>query len=314
MNRRVPQIAIILLNWNNTDETLACLDSLEKGTVTDYHIFLVDNGSRQEERQKLLSAIQKRPQITPVLLSENTGFAAGNNTALKLAVLEPFDYFLLLNNDTVVAENFLEALLNCAKEHPQAGGFGAKIFYFDEPKRLWYAGGEVEPWKGRVTQFGFRQLDSGQFDEPRPVSFVTGCALFLPRRTLEKVGYLEEQFFSYFEDVDYSIRIRESGAELWYCPEARLWHKVGAGSQTRAYTPYYLYYQTRNRFWAFSRGRGLGFRLYFFLLNFGFYFLGRLGTILISDSEDKVLKLKAVFWGFVHAVFGRRGRDPRWEA
>ncbi len=314
MSQPFPKIATILLNWNNTDETLACLESLKKGTVKSYHVFLVDNGSREEERKKLLLAIQKRPEVRPIFLSDNTGFAAGNNTALKLAISEPFDYFLLLNNDTIVAENFLEAFLKCAREHPQAGGFGAKIFYFDEPQRLWYAGGEVEPLKGRVVQFGFRQIDSGRFDQARPIGFVTGCALFLPRKTLETVGYLEEKFFSYFEDVEYSLRIRESGAELWYCPEARLWHKVGAGSKTSAYTPYYLYYQTRNRLRAFSRGRGAGFKVYFFFLNFCLYFLGRLGTIIFSGSEDKKMKLKAVFLGFFHGLLNRLGRDPRWEA
>jgi len=314
VNANSPKIAVILLNWNNTDDTRACLDSLEKGSYKAYHVFLLDNGSRRNEKQKLKKIIQNRPNITPIFLSENKGFAAGNNIALKTAVSEPFDYFLLLNNDTVVSEDFLEALVRCARQHPEAGGFGVKIFYFDAPDRLWYAGGKVEPLGARVRQFGFRQVDSGQWDRPQPVSFVTGCAFFIPRHTVETVGYLDETFFSYFEDVDYSLRIQQNGRQLWYCPEAKLWHKVGAGAETRAYSPYYLYYQTRNRLWAFARGRSVGVKIYLWGLNFSLYFLGRLGYLVFSFSENKGAKMKAVFWGFFHSLTHRTGRNARWEA
>jgi GT2 family glycosyltransferase len=163
------------------------------------------------------------------------------------------------------------------------------------------------------VQFGFRQVDRGQFDEARSVSFVTGCALLLPRRTLERVGYLDERFFSYFEDVDFSIRIEREVGKLWYCPAAKLWHKVGAGANTRAYTPYYLYYQTRNRLWVFGRGRNFFLKARFFLLNFVLYFLGRLGYILVSKSENKGLQVQAVVLGFFHSLVGKRGRNIRWE-
>jgi len=306
-------LAIILLNWNNTADTLACLDSLYSGTYKEFHVFVVDNGSRQSDKKKLITGLKKYRNITSIYLANNSGFAAGNNVALKLAILEKYAYYLLLNNDTVVAEDFLEEIVACASRHPDAGGFGAKIFYFDPPDVLWYAGGHVRPILARVTQDGFRKTDDVRWSQERQISFITGCAFLIPHKTLEKIGYLNEMFFSYFEDVEYSLRLRKNGYSLWYCPRAKLWHKVGAGTHTRAYTPYYLYYQTRNRWKAFSSGRNVFFRGYLFVLNFFLYFLGRIAYILSSQSKAKKSQLKAVWLGFFHSLIGKMGRNPQWE-
>ena len=308
-----PKIAIILLNWNNTADTLACLDSLFNGIYKNFHVFVVDNGSRENEKKKLIAGLKNFAKITPIYLSDNSGFAAGNNVALKLAILEKYDYYLLLNNDTVVAEDFLEEIVACANRHPGAGGFGAKIFYSDPSDVLWYAGGEVQPLLARVTQDGFRKTDDVRWSRERQISFITGCAFLISHKALQEVGYLKEEFFSYFEDVEYSIRLKRNGYSLWYCPRAKLWHKVGAGAQTRAYTPYYLYYQTRNRWKAFSSGRSVFFKVYLFGLNFFLYFLGRIAYILKLKSKNKRRQLKAVWLGFSHSLIGKTGRERRWE-
>ncbi|NOY78593.1 MAG: glycosyltransferase family 2 protein [Calditrichaeota bacterium] len=312
--KHAPKIAIILLNWNNTADTLACLDSIYAGTYTDFHVFVVDNGSRQAEKQKLIAGLKSYRKITPVYLANNSGFAAGNNVALKLAILKKYDYYLLLNNDTVVAKDFLDEILTCASRHPDAGGFGARIYYFDPPDVLWYAGGTVQPMLARVTQEGFRQKeDETRWSCEKQISFITGCAFLIAHKALEDIGYLEEDFFSYFEDVEYSLRLQKNGYSLWYCPKAKVWHKVGAGQHTRAYTPYYLYYQTRNRWKAFSSGRNVFFKGYLFGLNFFLYFLGRIAYILSIQSENKKRQLKAVWLGFFHSLIGKMGRAPQWE-
>ncbi|HDL78103.1 MAG TPA: glycosyltransferase family 2 protein [Bacteroidetes bacterium] len=312
INRR-PKTAVVLLNWNSTNDTLACVDSLLKGTYGRFHIYLVENGSREDEKRKLIQEIQKREKVTPIYLSENSGFAAGNNVALKLAILEKYDFYLLLNNDTVAAEDFLEKFIACAQNHPDGGAFGAKIFYYDPADVLWYAGGDVRPLKASVVQHGFREKDSEKWSREREISFVTGCAFLIPHKTLEKVGYLDDTFFSYFEDVEYSIRIKKMGYSLRYCPEARVWHKVGAGAQSFTYTPYYLYYQTRNRWRAFASQRSIFFKGYLFILNFFLYFLGRIVYILTSKSENKRKQLKAVLLGYVHGLIGKKGRERQWE-
>jgi len=311
--KALPKIAIILLNWNNTADTLGCLDSLFNRTYKNFHVFVVDNGSQETEKKKLIAGLKDYGKITPIYLSDNSGFAAGNNAALKLAILEKYDYYLLLNNDTLVAEDFLERLLACANRHPDGGAFGAKIFYSHPPNLLWYAGGEVQSLLARVTQNGFRRKDAPLWSGEKEISFITGCAFLISHKALQKNGYLREEFFSYFEDVEYSIRLKRKGYSLWYCPHAKLWHKVGAGAQTRAYTPYYLYYQTRNRRKAFSSGRSVFFKGYLFALDFFLYFLGRMVYILTSRSKNKRRQLKAVWLGFFHSLVGKMGRERQWE-
>ena len=132
---------------------------------------------------------------------------------------------------------------------------------------------------------------------------------------IKTVGFLEETLFSYFEDLDYSIRLNKAGYKIQYCPEAVLWHKVGAGTKSETYSPFYLYYQTRNRVFVFRKYRGWFYQIYMHIINFFVYFLLRILMIFLkTPMGERRIQIKAVFHGYMDSWKNKLGQDKRWEA
>lgn len=222
-----PSVYIIVLNWNGKEDTLACLQSLERVGYSTYSVVLVDNASSDGTVESVGDLF---PSVTTIRNSENLRFAGGNNVGIEYAMRMNADYILLLNNDTVVDQNFLDELVNAAESDSQIGIAGAKIFYYDEPDRIWYAGGRIEYWKGWISHIGIRERDAGQHDTPRDVGYITGCCMLVKRTVIEKIGKLDESFFIYGEDADWSIRAARAGFRLRYVPSSKVWHKVSSSS------------------------------------------------------------------------------------
>lgn len=223
----LPRVAIIVLNWNRRDDTLACLDSLTKLTYRIYRIILVDNGSTDDS----VNAVRTRfPLVQIIETGANLRFAGGNNVALKEVLRDGDDYALLLNNDTTVEPDFLSHMVESAREDDLIGLVSPKILYFQRPDVIWFAGGVLKPVWGCVRHFGLRQLDDGRFDQRLQVSFLTGCCLLIRRQVLQEVGLLDEGFYLYSEDADYCLRAAKAGFKLIYEPKARVYHKVSSST------------------------------------------------------------------------------------
>ncbi len=190
-------------------------------------IIVVDNCSDEDIAGRLNEEYR---QVHVLALNKPVGFAAGNNLGLRRARELGAKYHCLLNNDTVVDEAFILALVSAAREHPRAAMLGAKIYYHAQPNRIWYAGGIVDMNLGRIKHRGIREYDKGQYERLERTGYVTGCCLFLPDWTLERVGYLDEGFHAYGEDTDWCIRAANKGFELLYVPSAIIWHKVSSSS------------------------------------------------------------------------------------
>src|SRR5689334_14605179 len=141
-----PSIAIIVLNWNGRDLTLDCLRSLEGVTTPNLCTILVDNASSDGS----VEAVRRRyhDRVTIIQNADNLGFAAGNNVGIKKALDDGADYILLLNNDTVVAEDFVDHLVKPMLATPEIGITAPKIYYAEPEKQIWFAGGEISLWRG----------------------------------------------------------------------------------------------------------------------------------------------------------------------
>ncbi|MDI6896786.1 glycosyltransferase family 2 protein, partial [Methanocella conradii] len=185
------------------------------------------------------------PNVTLVENGKNLGFAAGNNVGIRLALKGAYDYVLLLNNDTVVDPCFLRAMVATADADPAIGIVGPKIYYYDDPKRIWFAGGHVNHWLGETSHVGQNELDDGRYDVIKDTDFITGCALLIKRKALEEIGLLDERMGFYFEDNDLCARARKRGYRIVYVPEAKIWHKVA--SSAGKVNDLQLFYFTRNR-------------------------------------------------------------------
>lgn len=235
-----PLVSIVTLNWNQAAVTCDLLDSLKGVTYPRVEAIVVDNGSEARD-VALLAAYD--PHMHLVRSPTNLGFTGGNNLGMRQARGE---YVLLLNNDTEVEPDFLEPLVAAMEADPGLGACSPKIRYYHEPERIQYAGGTaVDPLRGQARWIGSGEIDRGQHDISGPTEMGHGAALLIRRRVLEEVGLLGEDYFIYYEELDFGTRLRRAGWRAHYVAESTVWHKesvtVGKAS------PLKTYYQTRNR-------------------------------------------------------------------
>jgi GT2 family glycosyltransferase len=237
----LPRLAVILLNWNQPEFTLACLKSLEKLDYPAYDVVVLDNGSHDGS----VAAIRNEyPHLTLIENGSNLGFAAGCNVGIWHALDHGADYVLLLNTDTEVAPDLLQRLVEAGESDPLIGALGAKIYYYDHHNVIWSAGGTVDKY-GRARHLCESQVDDGAECDIRDVDYVTGCAILVKRNVIKTVGAMDERFFTYFEETEWCARIRKAGFRVVYVPQARLWHKIQMAA--RASSRRYWYMMTRNR-------------------------------------------------------------------
>ncbi len=242
----MPNVGIVISNYNGWQDTVQCLESLQKQTYRDFEIILLDDASTNDSVQQLQKHLTENTVFLPQ--EANSGFAAVNNVGMRRALADGCDWVLLLNNDTVVAPDFLETLL---RETPAGAVSCPKMLFLDPPDEIWFAGGELDRATGKVKHLGGHEKDGPAFAEKKQVSFITFCCVLLPRQVVEEVGFLDETLFMYCEDVDYCIRLADAGVPLWLLPDARIWHKAG-GSAGGMLSVYYI---TRNTLYLTCKGK-----------------------------------------------------------
>ncbi|MBI3243382.1 MAG: glycosyltransferase family 2 protein [Chloroflexi bacterium] len=258
-----PRVAIIILNWNGLKDTLACLESLTRLDYPSFELAVVDNGSTDDSVARIGAA---HPAVVLIEIGENLGYVGGNNAGLKHAQTIAADYALLLNNDTEVDPGFLKALVDVAESDPKVGIVGPMIYYYDQPDVIWSAGGAIDWSKGLTWMMGLNEREQGQFGtQPRPVSFVTGCALLIKMPIVEQVGLLDDRFFAYYEETEWCVRVTRAGYKILHVPSAKLWHKISPVA--RAASPTVHYYMTRNRL-LFLKSARAGWRAWLHTLVF----------------------------------------------
>lgn len=247
------KVAIIIVNYNGWKDTIECLRSLEDITYNCFEVFVVDNASTDKSCEGLRKEISKVSiSVTLIEEAENKGFSAGNNIGIRYAITKGFDYFLMLNNDTLVEKNFLDKLLDSFKLDNVGAAIG-QIYYASDKRKIWYAGGGLNEKIMKPSHFRFNQIETIHISEKKIVTFATGCCICCSREVLEKIGLWNEVFFLYEEDVELSLRIINAGFRIIYNSDAIIYHKVNASTGT--ITGNAEYYQIRNRLWLIKEYR-----------------------------------------------------------
>ena len=225
----LPKIGIVILNWNNWQETIACISQIHDLEYPQelLEVYIVDNGSTDDSVQEL-SCIQ---EVFFIPLERNLGFAAGNNVGMKAAFESNCQYLLLLNNDTILENDFLKNLTSGFNGFPEPGIISPKIYYANPNNLIWFAGGIFNKPRILGTMRGIDQTDNGDFNQPGRIDFAVGCCMLIHRKVINDIGYLDEAYFFYNEDVDYSLRCQEAGHIIWYQPDAVIYHKVSQSTQ-----------------------------------------------------------------------------------
>ena len=252
------KIAVIILHYQNNEDTKECLSSLftNHKKTDNLHTFVVSNSPVN----KLSEFIEKKyPQVEILENQDNLGFAQGVNLGIKKALDNNCNYIILLNNDTLLAKDTITQLVSFAKVHQSVGLVSPKIYFApgfeyhkdrykteDKGRVLWYAGGIIDWANIYAMHRGVDEIDKGQFDEVRDTDFATGCCLLIKREVIEQIGLFDEKYFLYFEDIDFSLRAKRREFRVVYFPKAHLWHK-NAETSGKPGSALHIYYQTRNR-------------------------------------------------------------------
>ena len=239
----MPKVTIIMLTWKSYQVTRECLLSLRSLAYPNFEIVLVDNASGDGSAEKL---VLEFPEISLVQNETNLGFPGGNNVAIQAVLERGTDYFLLLNNDTIVAPDFLTELVRVAESDPRIGMLNPKIYYFEPADRLWYAGGSYKPWWSFAKTRGVNQRDAGRFEKVEEVSFITGCACLVKATVVRQIGLLDEVFFLGFEDLDWCMRASKAGFKGYYVPSSVIWHKSSYDTKKNLGKAVKDFYGTRN--------------------------------------------------------------------
>ncbi len=237
-----PKIAIIVLNWNGKADTLACLGSVALIDYPNYAAIVVDNGSTDDS----VAAIRSQfPSVALIKNQENLGYAEGNNVGIRFALQTDAELIFLLNNDTLVDPQILNAFVAGFEHYPQAGILGAKIYLFNQRDTLDHWGGTWNPRKGIFDLIGLREKEiPGKEAAPQPLDYVCGAALIAKRTVYENLGLLDPRFFLLWEEADFCYRAKKAGIATMTCPGAHLYHKVSASFKGK---PHSTYFWWRNR-------------------------------------------------------------------
>lgn len=246
--------AVIIPHYGDPALTIDCLKSLSRGKEK-FHTFLIDNSSRKD----LVLQVQSLLPVTILRPEENLGFAGGVNLGIKQSLKENYDLIVVLNNDTVVQNETLSVLINSAQKLPRSGLISPKIYFaegFEFKKNrykpadlgrvIWYAGGIIDWQNIYASHRGVDQIDKNQYQKSEETDFATGCCLLIKREVVKKIGFFDENYYLYYEDVDYSVRAKLAGFGVYFEPKARLWHKNAISSKGPG-SAVHQYYQTRNR-------------------------------------------------------------------
>lgn len=222
-----PPVWIITVNWNGRQMTLDCIESLRRATYGNRHIVVVDNASADGS----VDAIRERyPDVAVLPLAENRRFAGGTNAGLQYALARGANLLLVLNNDTTVDPGFLDPLVERILADSAVGIVAPKILYHSAPDLLWYAGGEISFWGGRMRHRGIREPDRGQHDTPGETDYATGCCLLVRSELVHAIGLLDESYYMYTEDADWCMRARRAGYRIVYEPRAKVWHRLSVSA------------------------------------------------------------------------------------
>ena len=306
INNQPPRTVVIIVNYNNLEDTKLCLDSIKKSDSQVLTV-VVDNAS---EEPGIDDIYYTEPDVSLIKNTRNLGFAQGNNAGIKWAMENTAcKYFLILNNDTTIQPDTIQILESHFQKHSDVGCATPQILYANDPKIVWYGGGDIR-WELGTGRVWTGSETGKKENSPREVGFASGCAMMVKREVFSNIGGFDPRFFMYEEDVELSIRISNAGYKIIYIPDAIVYHR-GQGSRRKKHEPFlelksphnpnlcfYMYHLTCNRLLnAYKHARGVN------LIKFLFYFpLYNLYQIFLYLKHRKFGVTKSMLSGVMHFI------------
>ncbi len=218
-----PLVYVVILTFNHIDDTLECMASVLKQTYGNMRILVVDNGSTDGTPERVRAAY---PDVQVIESGQNLGVPWGYNIGFAVALDAGARYVFMLNNDTVLATDTLQKVVEAAEEDDTTGMVMPKVLYYDEPSVIWAAGGRRRRFPPAIVIVDEGKDERQLADKPALLEFAISCGLLIHRRAFEKAGLFDPGYFFYFDDWDFSERVRAHGLSIRYAPGAKMWHKV----------------------------------------------------------------------------------------
>lgn len=235
------RVGIVTVTYNSGEVIRDFLSSIQHQTYRDFILYVVDNASSDGTLFRLSEA--KDARVVILCQEANVGVAEGNNIGIRAALKDNCKLVLLLNNDTVFGPELLSGLIAGIDDF-KCDMIVPKILYFDQPNKIWCAGGYFSEVRASARHFGKDQADDGGFDEARSVTYSPTCCMLIRCSTFDRIGLMDPNYFVYFDDTDFCHRAHGAGLKLFYLPTVRLLHKVS--SLTKCESDFYYFYTIRN--------------------------------------------------------------------
>jgi GT2 family glycosyltransferase len=305
MNGECLMVYIVVLNWNGWRDTIACVESLMFLDYRSYKIVICDNDSSDDSVDKILTWYDENKEQFEYLkqaeftylkgksidfhestsqkglfllqTGKNLGYAGGNNVGIRFAMAQhDMSYAWILNNDTAVAKNALAPLVNKCKNNKNIAVCGSRMIYFDERTKQQGLGGVFNKYLATTKHFEANVNPNTKYDDShisKKIDYIIGAAMFITKNALNNIGLLREDYFLYFEELDYAIRTKNKGYALEVVSDSFVYHKEGA-TMKREVSHFSDFLQVKNRLKISKRF----FKQYYIIVWFSLFgvFLNRL--------------------------------------
>ena len=232
------EVSIITINYNGLEDTCALIESIPFNE--NMEVIVVDNASKNQEADII---VQRYPQVKVIKSEKNLGFAGGNNLGIQGAQGK---YLFFINNDTYLKEFKIDSLTGRMESSPEIGIVCPKICFAWGNNPIQYAGyTPLSKITVRNKAIGFGKENDGQYETAHPTPYAHGAAMLVRRDAIDKVGFMPECYFLYYEELDWSMMFTRAGYKIWYEPKCTIYHKES--QSTGHNSPLRTYYLTRNR-------------------------------------------------------------------
>lgn len=217
------KVGVVTVTYNGAQVIDGFLKSLLAQRHSNFVLYLVDNTSTDNTLEHVSMITDSR--IVLIVNRTNGGVAAGNNQGIQAALKDECELILLINNDTEFGPELIDTLI-VEKLRNQCSMVAPKIYFYDDPSRIWYAGGFFSRRRAYMGgHYGLHEIDSGQYDHLNKVEYAPTCCLLIDKDVFSSVGLMNEKYFVYVDDQDFCYRAYKMGKTLFFTPNAKLYHK-----------------------------------------------------------------------------------------
>jgi len=242
-----PKVCLVIVTWNKQADVLNLLDSLTRLDYKNIETVVVDNASTDDT---VKSIRQRFPGVTLIENQKNLGGSGGFNSGMRYGLTKDFKYFWLLDNDVIVQPDALKQLIEVAEGNPQFGQIGSKICYLNAPKTIQEIGAKINWRTGEGQPIKTGAPDQNISDTPFEVDYCAACSVLVRAEAAQQAGLMDERFFVFFDDKDFSQKIKANGWQVIAAPASRVWHMFHSEKNIQ---PWRLYYSIRNSFYFFEK-------------------------------------------------------------